>query len=231
MSWLDLIPVSTDVFYYDGSIICHDCGVELIDKLRRASVSEDELPTHYPDGGGEADNAQFCNNNRRCVNAVTITPGRKIGCPLGNPLTNEGAMAMRNSILLDLIDPHAFANRVGRLIHRVWGDYVRPEETVKRVFMPISNPLPPTLKKTIKQISHPETRRNVVVEPSAVIDAEHVYFLAHLAGGASADLLRLPVDDEGEFHQVDVVTVPSAVVAGFNPHKLIEEAISSMAWD
>ena len=243
MSWLDLVPVSDDVFYYKNNLLCHDCGVALRDKLRRAGVGEDDMPSTYPDGGGEADSAQFCGNDRRCVNAVTIIPGLKIGCPLGCPLTSDGGRAVTESILRDLVSSHAFARRVGRVLYKIWGDYAKPHQTFERVHPQhvgtLGEKLPKSLQSALKKYVRTTPEKAADVYGEVYCDSENVYLAASRGPerrhgrrwGTAVDLLRAPVSDEGEFESIEVVSVPPAAAIDIQVDVLLREAIETMAWD
>jgi hypothetical protein len=45
------------------------------------------------------------------------------------------------------------------------------------------------------------------------------------------NLLRWPVNDEGEFEKYDVAVVPRAAVENYNLEKLLLQAIADGAWD
>jgi hypothetical protein len=230
MSWLDLVPTCSTVYIYQASLVCEDCAAKIMAKLDRPGggdrgFADDGDSDNYPQGphgsgGGESDNAQFCDSGRGCVNAVSVA-GRKIGCPLGNPLTSEGAMAVRDSVLGNLLAPTKYGRMIGRLLPHVWGDNVSPAAYLGSGHR--HTKLPTSLTKLLKKYAK--------VTLALVIDAEHTYHVGWAA--ASVDLLRANVDDEGEFTSLDVASVPHGLLADDDgdPRKLLEQAVAEDAWD
>ena len=228
MSWLDMVPTCPDVFIYQADIFCDDCADEIKELLDKDGVEDDGDSDTYPqgpysNGGGESDSAHFCGSHRECVNATRIG-NTKIGCPLGNPLTSEGSMALRDSIRRDLLSPKKYGRMVGRLLRRKWGDYVQEAEYVAPAVVP--SKFPASLEKLVQRYGRVN---KAVVEHYLVLDADHAYFVGRR--GAEVDLLRATVNDEGEFDVLDDATVPVAVLEGRDPRDVVMEAISDGAWD
>ena len=126
--WRELIPALDDVYMFQGSLCCEDCGEDIRARLRKegkapededdeGSFDSDEFPKGpYSDGGGESDSVQHCDSGGECLNAIKLPCGSKIGAWLGNDLTGEGdrwlAESIRESIFKD--DAH------GRQVNRLW---------------------------------------------------------------------------------------------------------------
>jgi len=85
-----------DIAYvFQGDIYCQACGEDIIRELRAEGVQpsedSDEWPQGVVDGGGEADTPWHCGSGEGCLNREYIAEwDRYIGCPLWNPLTEEG---------------------------------------------------------------------------------------------------------------------------------------------
>lgn len=74
---------------------CPDCG-----RNEAALVDEDSdaFPQFASDGGGEADTVWHCGSHARCVNAIEMRDGSKVGAMLENPLTSEGVADLVRSV-------------------------------------------------------------------------------------------------------------------------------------
>jgi hypothetical protein len=227
-NWLDLVPTCSDVYVYQADLVCEDCATKIMEELDEQGVEDDGDSGTYPqgphgDGGGEADSANFCGMHRGCVNAVNVA-GTKIGCPLDNPLTSEGAMAVQDTVRRDLLSTKKYARMIGRLIRQVWRDYVSNEECIGPAVVPPT--FPASLKKLLMDYSR---KSRSVVETYLVLDADHDYFVGRR--GDEVDLLRASTNDEGEFKNLDVASVPGAVLEGRDPRDAIVDAVSEGAWD
>jgi hypothetical protein len=231
-SWLDIVPTCTDVYVFQAALICEDCAANIMEKLDKQGVEDDGDSDTYPqgphgDGGGEADSAQFCDQGRHCKNAVNITYKHRIGCPLGNPLTRDGAEAVRESVIRDLVSASEYERKVGRLLHRVWEAYTEPGDTLVRLKLVQSTHLPPTL---VSKVAHHRGRGSqATVEPVVMCDSENAYLIVRKP--EQLDLLRLPVNDDGNFTELEVASVPTATLEGYDPEKLLTQAIEELAWD
>jgi hypothetical protein len=226
MSWLDLVPVSTDAYAYQAALLCEDCGRTVADFLKNHGVADDGDSGTFPqgpisDGGGEADAPQFCDRGRDCCNALSMTThGRKVGCPLGNPLTSDGVLSLVSMIKENLVSRDAHQRLVGRLLARVWSDYARPSECLGPYPPKRGNKLPTSLAEVL-------TREGLEAARPVALDTESIYLIADKGGAAY--LLQSTATDEGEFESVESVTVP--VSAAYDPFKLIAEAVVDMVWD
>jgi len=98
------------VYVYAGGLYCKDCGESIRKQLTAEgrtpaapddvwSYSSEEFPKGpYPDGGGEADFPQHCESEERCVNAIELSDGSKVGAWLGNELTTAGVAHVQEAI-------------------------------------------------------------------------------------------------------------------------------------
>jgi hypothetical protein len=230
-SWIDSVPVCTDAYVYQTDLLCEDCAHEIARKLDKKKVIDDGDSDTYPqgphrDGGGESDSFHFCGLGPKCINSVEIDR-QKIGCPLGNPLTRDGAIRLREQVVEDLLSPTIFKRLLGRLLRRVWSDYTGGDYSSSVVRLDVSPAkLPTSLVNAVANHYEGST-----IKPHAVLlaDPDHVY----LAVGHDdvMDLLRMRVDDEGNFNEVDVATIPRAAAEGYDAERLLRDADEDMAWD
>jgi len=231
-SWLDIVPTCTDIYVFQASLICEDCAAGIMEKLDKQDVVDDGDSDTYPqgpheNGGDEADSAQFCDQGRHCKNAVAVTHRHRIGCPLGNPLTMDGVEAVQESVIRDLVSASEYERKVGRLLHRVWREYTEPGNTLVRLTLAQSTHLPPSL---VSKVAHHRGRGSQTsVEPVVLCDSENAYLVVRRPD--QLDLLRLPVNDDGNFTELEVASVPSAALEGYDPEKLLAQAVEEDAWD
>jgi hypothetical protein len=230
MSWLDLVPVSTDAYAYDAALLCEDCGQKAADDLRGRGVEDtgdsgDFPQGPYPDGGGESDSAQFCDRGKQCVNAVQVER-HKFGCPLGNPLTTDGALAVRESVVDDMFSRKKYSRLVGRLLRRVWSDYL--DSPPVRVKPRYADQLPDSLLHWCK-VLHSRYTNAQDFDSRVYADADHAYLI--YKHGAAVVLCRSEVDDDGEFADFEVYELPLAELEGRDPEAVFAAAVSDMVWD
>lgn len=234
MTWLDQIPTCREAYAFQASLLCSDCGLVTINDLLAEGASDQGDSGYFPQGpydhgGGEADSPQFCDRGSSCVNAVPIvhpTLGGvfEIGCPITNPLTNDGVLVLRTSILEDLVASSPHERLVGRLLRHVWKDYSNPSETLspwRRKYT-----MPPSLWGALKDrgLFRPDSQ----ITPIA-LDTENVYVTARR--GDVVLLLRAPVDDYGDFQSLDEVIVPTISLKGYDQYKAIGQAVADGAWN
>lgn len=234
MNWLDRIPTSRETYAYQASLLCADCGLVAIEALLAEGSSDDGDSGHFPQGpygqgGGEADSPQFCDRGPSCASyAPIVHPASgmvvKIGCPIENPLTSDGVLVLRTSILEDLVASSPHKRLVGRLLRRVWKDYSDPSETLSPWHR--EHTMPPSLWHALKD-------RGLFGYGSPItpiaLDTENVYITARR--GDVVLLLRAPVDDYGDFQSLDEVVVPARSLEEYDPYKTIAQAVSASAWD
>lgn len=230
-SWLDNVATCTDVYVYQSALVCSDCGDAIAKELRREGVEDDHTwqagheSDPFPqgphgDGGGEADSAQFCDRGRNCVNAVHVVPDHKIGCPLGNPLTADGAEAVRESIRRMILDPNKFGRRMGRLLCKVWHDYT--ETPLLRVL-----PAQVGSKALHDALAHIHKQEKCEVQPVMFTDLEHVYGVA--ANPQKTLAWRITATDEGGFTDLGSVKMPNYTTSR-TAEELVAEAIAQDDW-
>lgn len=222
LSWLALVPVSGEAYAYQAALLCEDCGRAVSEELRAGGAQDDgdsdDFPQGpYPDGGGEADSAHFCDRGRDCLSAVEVA-GHKLGQPLGNPLTGDGVEALVGSVKRDLVSNKKFDREVGRLLAHVWGDYLR--DMLARVLLP---PKLPALEQLLG--------RRYALDRVVLADASHLYLIGQVPESREVHLLRAWVNDEGDFATLDDAAVPPGAVEGYDVEKLLRQAVEDGAWD
>jgi hypothetical protein len=233
--WLDGVPVSESAYAFQAELLCEDCGRAAVKELRSKGVADDgdsgTFPQGpYPDGGGEADSAQFCGRGRHCLNAVEVD-GHRVGCPLSCYLTKDGVDAVFESVKRGLASPRKFEQKVGRLLNHVWG--ANFDGRIGRVLLPASLP---SLERLVG--------KTYVLHHVVLADPGNLYVLGIRAPGQTYHLLRAGVDDEGKFASLDVVDVPAEILraegvqAGQRKvvelsgvERLLRDAAEDGAWD
>jgi hypothetical protein len=231
-NWLDKIATCDTVYIYNASLICEDCAEEIKKELNRKGITDNGDSDGYPqgpyhDGGGEADSANFCDNAKGCVNAINVA-GHKIGCPLSNTLTKDGVDYVRETVMEKLFDKKEFGRKIGRLLLYFWRDYLN-DGSPRRAKPGWYTTIPVSLNLAIGRYMKNVSRDNVHLD-NLMCDCDNVYLIAHPSAGV-VDLVRCPVDDDGNFKEAQVVSIPSAVANGKEPIDLITEAASEGAWD
>jgi hypothetical protein len=234
-NWLDNVPVSEVAYAFQGALLCVDCGRAAAESLLAKGVADDgdsgTFPQGpYPDGGGEADSAQFCGQGRHCLRAAEID-GHKVGCPLLCYLTSDGVDAVYETVKRCIVSPRNYDQKLGRLLNRVWG--ANFDGRLGRVALPASLP---SLEKLVG--------KKYVLHHVVLADPGNLYLLGIRAPGQTYHLLRAGVDDEGKFASLDVVDVPAELVHAegvevgqrkvvelSGVEKLLRQAAVEGAWD
>jgi hypothetical protein len=111
-----------DAYVFQAALYCNDCGEALVRDLRQRGVedtddSNDFPQGPYPEGGGEADTPQHCDNGAHCLGAESIG-GRRVGAFLENPLTSDGEAYVRESL----------ATAPGSPLARFWAEHYGIEQ-------------------------------------------------------------------------------------------------------
>jgi hypothetical protein len=220
---------------YQAALLCEDCAAKVIDNLEKSGVADDGDSDSFPqgpysDGGGESDSAQFCDSGRACVNAASVA-GHKVGCPLGNPLTTEGAAAVAESISRDLLSTKRFERMINRLLRRVWEDYSNPSEIRKCPGQLTASKIPKSLTTLINNYMREHSSPSATLDDAVYYDTDHAYFIVRRGHEDVVDLLRAAADDEGEFKTLNTAYVPLAAAQDFDPSKLLAQAADEGAWD
>lgn len=97
-----------NTYIYNAAIYCEDCATDIIDKLKAENIADegdsDSFPQGpYPDGGGESDSPEHCDN---------------CNCFLENELTPDG-----RDYVLNLIRENITNKRGSTDILEEWIDY------------------------------------------------------------------------------------------------------------
>ena len=224
-----MVPICSDVYVYQADFLCEDCASKIIEQLKKKHIEDTEDSNDFPqgpysDGGGEADSPHHCGMNEKCINKVHVPGGVSIGCPLGNPLTSEGVVYVRDAIAEDITNESAHKRGVGRLWAHIYSDVLR-DHALRRIDLartPIANSL-------IKVLAEHKKAKGGKVLSEIFTDCSYVY------GGTSAPntiiLWRTEANDTGGFNPLETILLPSSEAHERPLQEMIEEAISEGAWD
>jgi len=232
MSWLDSVPTCSSAYAFQAALICEDCAGVVSAQLTRRGVEDDGDSGTFPqgpyeDGGGESDSAGICDRGRNCVNAVKVS-GHRIGCPLGNPLTTYGAESLLESVVRDMVSRKKYSRMVGRLLRRIWGDYLSPVPA--RIKSTSADDLPDSLLRLCKKYHAEHAGTGSRGFHSVILaDPDHAYLTYETP--ASVDLCRSEVDDEGEFSAFEVARIPIQATQGKTIEDVVREAADEGAWE
>lgn len=230
MSWLDQVPVSTDAYAFQADLLCEDCGRAARDALQKRGVSDDGDSGTFPqgpygDGGGESDSANFCGSGRDCESAVKVAD-HKVGCPLGNPLTEYGAESVRESVAENMFSRRKYSRMIGRLLRKVWGDHLDPRPA--RVKSRYADALPDSLLRRCKQYRQ-TSRGSRGFHSEIYADLDCAYLVYEHA--SVFDLCRAEAGDDGEFADFQVAQLPAEAARGRSLEEVVVAAVDEGAWD
>jgi len=131
---------------YQADVYCAGCTEKIKKELRsktpedlddESSFDSDDYPKVADLEKEESDSPQHCGSHERCVNAIKLPCGSKIGAWLGGSLTGEGIEMVCDSIWTDLVSTSDHARQVGRLWRHLYSDQIsefkgEPKEADKR---------------------------------------------------------------------------------------------------
>lgn len=223
-NWIDLVPTNQDAYVYQAALLCTDCAKKLIESLPPDDVDDgnsDYYPQGpYPCGGGEADSPQHC-SALNCKNAVQIPGGRRVGCPLGNPLTKDGDRYTTTSIAKSILSKSRHERAVGRLWLHIY-DYLEPAELIE---LTADDPQSSPAKRLLPKHYRP------VPDSSLYTDLHHLYGAAASPRQSGVVLWRLSIDDVGEFFVIRTVELPGEELSERTVEDMLKEAWRDDAWE
>ena len=233
-NWIRLAPVCSDIYAYQADLICEDCAGKIIEELEKKGVEDTGDSNDFPqgphgDGGGESDSPGHCGMGPGCVIAIKVPGGNKIGCPFGNPLTDEGAAYVQQKLAHDIVcetSPHSHG--VQLLWSHVYPDILRDCPIIK---FPIDNPTSFHLRHSLITILEKlKKKEQSKILPEIFTDCSYVYGCATSA--SKTTLWRLTVDNEtGKFSDIETAYLPASETHERTLQDMIEEAIGEGAWD
>lgn len=227
-SWLSLVPVS-DPFAFNAALICDDCAAKTIEKLDAEHIVDSGDSSDYPQGPyhhDETDTPSHCDNGSRCVNAVQVPGGKKIGCPLTCSLTKHGVESTRRSIAEHIIFGSAHQKAVGRLWWHLYHDALEGGPLLKLT----TSPLPATheILKKLKLLTPNHHHR---VLPEMFTDLDSIYGGAiDLKDRGALLLWKLNLSDEGKPTSLASIGLPISERDERSIENLLSEAVSEDAW-
>jgi hypothetical protein len=230
--WRTTVPTSDDVYTYQGALYCDDCAEQIIEELDAQGAEDDGDSEQYPqgpysDGGGESDIPQHCDNGAQCVNAVQVPGGAKIGCPFGNPLTDESASHLVEAIAKDVLRQDDHARAIGRLWCLIYPD-VGTAELIKITAggRQVCAFWPANLGELFTALDLGE---GCAVSCICYTDIDYLYGSA-LRPGAIV-LWRAEITPEGNFANLENVALPESEASERTVADMITEAVRDGAWD
>ena len=229
-SWLDHVATCDEVYIYRAALICSDCAVAIIEELEKEGQTDTGDSNDWPqgphgDGGGEADSPQHCNLGKRCKNSLPVPNGSEIGCPLGNPMTDDGNAYVIEHIVKNILSSDAHRRAVGRLWHHLYS-YLK---TDKLIAIPVLYDEGTTkLKQALAWL--PEYDRTKVVN-EFYTDLDHVYGAAFSPTGEKVTLWRVELTAKGGFTGLSLVSLPGAEGKARTVEDMVDEAFAEDAWE
>lgn len=231
-NWIDLVPTCTNVYVYQSDLICEDCGLATIAQLEKQGVEDtgdsDDFPQGpHSDGGGEADSPYHCGMGAECQNRIHVPGGATIGCPLANPLTEDGARYLCEQLAENIVSRNTHKRQVGRLWASIYSDYLRNGQYCPLALMPVEKI--PFALSLVKILTSLKKKEKAGIMPEAFTDCSYIY------GGATSPektiLWRVEATNDGEFSDPKTVYLPPSESHERTLQDAIEEAISEGAWD
>ena len=241
--WRELIPALDDVYMFQGSLCCEDCGEDIRARLRKEgkapededdeeSFDSDDFPKGpFGDGGGEADSVHHCDSNESCLNAIELPCRSKIGAWLGNDLTDEGADWLARSVRESIFRDDAHGRQVNRLWSLKYGDRISRLNSVEPATgSDLDSPL---AKKFIAAIGGLQSQ----LASQVWSDQDSLYGFRLLKAapriGQPASLLvwRSDVLPDGSLDLLRKVELPPSEAREREPRDILEEMIEDCAWD
>ena len=228
-SWLDHVEPCTDVYVYQAAFLCSDCAEAVIEELEKEGQvdtgdSDDWPQGPHGDGGGEADSPNHCDMMDKCKNALAVPNGAKIGCPLGNPLTDDGNKYVVENVVKNCLSQNAHRRGVARLWMKIY-DYLKTDQLI-RVPVP-SDGGTTKLEKALGWLKSDDHTRP---KEEFYTDLNHLYGAAFSDTGTKITLWRLDLTDNGGFAGLSVVHLPGQERPARTIEDMLDEAFAGDAW-
>jgi hypothetical protein len=241
--WRIRIPALDDVYMFQGSLYCEDCGRDIQDTMRKTdrsppdehdeeSFDSNDFPKGpFGDGGGEADSIHHCDSNETCLNAVELPCKSKIGAWLGNSLTSDGdewlASSIRESIFRD--DAH------GRQVNRLWRiKYSDPLSSLNGVEPVTGRELAsPLVQQFIKSIGgqQPQIVNQVWCDLDCLYGFSMQKAVADWKQPAALIVWKSDILPDGSLDKPSKVELPISEAQEREPDDILSELIGDAAWD
>jgi len=228
-SWLSLVPVC-EPFAYQANLICEDCAGNVIKDLESKNIEDSGDTNDYPQGdsgNNESDSPCHCRFGAKCINAVRLPSGKKIGCPLRTKLTIYGIAYTRDNIAAHILYGNDQQKAISRLWLYLYGDssgeqpLIQLTKNAEKIPAPLGKALAPLLKS-------PSTN----ILSTTYTDLHYVYGGAIWKGSDDRlTLWRLGLSDTGDFTTIDQVLLPANLLKSDSLETLLSDAISEGAWD
>lgn len=241
--WRELVPALDDVYMFQGSLYCEDCGRDIQDKIREEgkapedesdeeSFDSDDFPKGpFSGGGGEADSIHHCDSNETCLNAIELPCKSKIGAWLGNDLTSEGdewlASSIRESIFRD--DAH------GRQVNRLWRlKYSDPLSSLNEVEPVTGHELAsPLVQQFLRSIGgqQPQIVNQVWSDLDCLYGFSMQKEVASWKQPAALIVWKSDIMPDGNLDKAMKVELPTSEAQEREPQDILMELIGDWAWD
>lgn len=241
--WRELVPALDDVYMFQGSLYCEDCGRDIQDKIREEgkapedesdeeSFDSDDFPKGpFSGGGGEADSIHHCDSNETCLNAIELPCKSKIGAWLGNDLTSEGdewlASSIRESIFRD--DAH------GRQVNRLWRlKYSDPLSSLNEVEPVTGHELAsPLVQQFLRSIGgqQPQIVNQVWSDLDCLYGFSMQKEVASWKQPAALIVWKSDIMPDGNLDKAMKVELPASEAQEREPQDILMELIGDWAWD
>ena len=241
--WRELVPALDDVYMFQGSLYCEDCGRDIQDKIREEgkapedesdeeSFDSDDFPNGpFSGGGGEADSIHHCDSNETCLNAIELPCKSKIGAWLGNDLTSEGdewlASSIRESIFRD--DAH------GRQVNRLWRlKYSNPLSSLNEVEPVTGHELAsPLVQQFLRSIGgqQPQIVNQVWSDLDCLYGFSMQKEVASWKQPAALIVWKSDIMPDGNLDKAMKVELPASEAQEREPQDILMELIGDWAWD
>jgi hypothetical protein len=235
--WRESIPALDDVYVFQAALYCEDCGNAIQDTIRKEgeapeneddeeSFDSDDFPKGpYGNGGGEADSVHHCDSHEKCLNAIKLPCGSKVGAWLGNPLTHDGVDWLVNSITEDLlaskISPQP--QQVGRLWAYLYQDQLSGRDCLGQLeHKALEAPLVLAfIRMVAKHNDHAINR--------VMLDLNNIYGFS--SKGSVMSVWRSEVQPDGRLGLPAYVHLPLGEASEREPMDILRELIEAGAWD
>ena len=223
MSRIDLVPIC-DSYAYQADLICEDCALQVTEELDTKGVEDDGDTDTYPQRvqSNECDSPPHCGNHDKCVNAVEILSGKKIGCPLECSLTSDGSNYVAKNVAEHLLFGSNHQRGVALLWRHLYRNYLRDVPLMELS----TKKFPSTLTK---KVVHLTRDMHLTLCPETFTDLWHIYGCAH--NQYHTVLWKLEVTDDGGFTSLQIVMLPPSERNERPIRDMVVEAVSEDAWE
>lgn len=223
VDWVDFIDEhGSEGAIFQADSYCTECGNQIRDELDKEgkkpedpwdehSFDSDEYPKRADWSMEESDSPQHCASHEKCLNAIELPCGSKIGGWLGGSLTGEGVRNVEKMIRDDIFRNDDHARQVGRLWCHLYRDEIDKSNILEVSSEEAHRSIKNESNRALRQALVRRSSMNKVDVHTILTDLDNVYAVATRHPVTDVRVYRSKINNLGKFEPLESVKVPASV--------------------